>query len=494
MMKVNYKSDFDVSLSLKNCQEKAVPFPECDWEIRFYTASKASAYVASCIGGEYVNCYRDNDRIHFVFDNHRLGKGILKWEPHFKFPNDIYNDRIQDVFGESVLDIELVSGNGDFECLSDIEVEVIPPFLNLRYEDLTEAEKEELQRPALEAASEAHRAAAEAIQAARQADSAADSAAEIETAISNAEAMREDAEQARVRAEQERATEFESWQTGIEGKADRTELSNILGNETEERIEDIEPGIVTEALRKVPQSLTPEEQDVVKKNIGMSKMELFCDLFSNAAGSYGYARMTDGEFDCELNGLTLTYDEAVAIYHQGTFDSRNSSGKNFTRRTNLPITASWGSGTIAESFNSDSFVMNVEVALLASKHSSSTRFAAYPVSIYDKPFGSKLVKIIGTIDFHFARAQINWFVNAVNLEEVQITRLAWSINLSSCSRLSLESFQYMIKEAYTNPESNHDRIITVHPDVYAKLTDESNTEWHKVLMDASAKNISFATV
>lgn len=466
MRKVNYKSDFDVSLSLKNCQEKAVPFPECDWEIRFYTVSKANAYVASCIGGEYVNCYRDNDRIHFVFDNHRLGKGILKWEPHFKFPNDIYDDRIQDVFGESVLDIELVSGNGDFECLSDIEVEVIPPFLNLRYEDLTEAEKEELQRPALEAASEAHRAAAEAIQAARQANSAADSAAEIETAISNAEAMREDAEQARVRAEQERATEFESWQTEL--------------NDT---------------LRKTPQSLTPEEQTVVKNNIGMSKMELFCDMFSNAAGSYGYARMTDGEFDCELNGLTLTYDEALAIYYQGTFDSRNSSGKNFTRRTNLPITASWGSGTIAESFNSDSFVMNVEVALLASKQSSSTRFAAYPISIYDKPFGyAKLVKIIGTIDFHFARAQINWFVNAVNLEEVRITRLAWSINLSSCSRLSLESFQYMIKEAYSNPESNHDRIITVHPDVYAKLTDESNTEWHKVLTDAAEKNILFSTI
>ena len=36
--------------------------------------------------------------------------------------------------------------------------------------------------------------------------------------------------------------------------------------------------------------------------------------------------------------------------------------------------------------------------------------------------------------------------------------------------------------------------ITVHPDVYAKLTDESNTEWHNVLMDAMAKNISIATV
>lgn len=35
--------------------------------------------------------------------------------------------------------------------------------------------------------------------------------------------------------------------------------------------------------------------------------------------------------------------------------------------------------------------------------------------------------------------------------------------------------------------------ITVHPSVYSKLTDESNTEWHKVLLDAAEKNITFAT-
>ena len=35
--------------------------------------------------------------------------------------------------------------------------------------------------------------------------------------------------------------------------------------------------------------------------------------------------------------------------------------------------------------------------------------------------------------------------------------------------------------------------ITVHPDVYAKLTDESNADWHALMASAAAKNITFAT-
>lgn len=514
MRKVNYRSDFDFVLRLLDCRGDDIGFPDYDWEARFYTrGNRANAYVASCKGGECVNCFNDGGRVHVVVNAPRLGLGELFVDFKASLPNSIYPDEHQDEMAPLSTGIELVRGAALCPCSADVEL--VLPYVKFRYEDLTDEERAELMRPAVEAAARAEevmrvaekaeserakqeeaRKGAEELRVSAEASrvEAEEARKAAEQGRVAAENGRVSAEEARVEAERERATEFESWQTELDGKANRTELSNILGNDTEGHIEAIEPGIVTEALRKVPQTLTPEEQAVVKGNIGVSKMELFCDLFSNAAGSYGYARMTDGEFDCELNGLKLTYEEAVAIYYQGTFDSRNSSGKNFTQRTNLPITASWASGTIAESFNSDSFVMDVEVALLASKHSSSTRFSAYPISIYNKPFWPRLVKIIGVIDFHFARAQINWFVNAVNLEEVQITRLAWSINLSSCSRLSLESFQYMIKEAYTDPGSNHDRVITVHPDVYSKLTDESNTEWHKVLTDASAKNISFATV
>ena len=136
MRKVNYKSDFDFLMKLKDASGKEVPFPECDWDAEFWTSSKPNAYRASCIGGEYVNCFREADgSIHFVFNCHRMGKGILKWEPHFRFPNGIYPDGIQDRFRKAQLDIELVDGDGD--DVTDIpEVEVYMPAVYLTAYDL----------------------------------------------------------------------------------------------------------------------------------------------------------------------------------------------------------------------------------------------------------------------------------------------------------------------------------------------------------------------
>lgn len=387
MRRINYKSDFDFILRLKDCADpdKTVPFPEGDFYIRFWTSSYVNYYAASCKNGEYVNCFRTEEgAMHFVFDNHKLGRGCLQWETRFELPNSLYPDGTQDIFRKATLDIELVDGDGD--CPTTAEIEAMSPYIKgpqgdkLTFEDLTEQDKAELIAP-----------------------------------------IREDIDKA------------------------------------------------------------------------LANKQLFCDLFNAAAGTYGYARFEDGDFDCELNKLKLTYEEAVAVYLDGAIDSLAIAGKWFRHRTNLPITATHAQGTIEQSFNSSFFEMNVEVANVATLNSTAY-FSAYPISIYYHPFGfAKLKKIIGTIDFHFARAQINWFVGAVNLEEVRISRLAWSINLSSCSKLSLESFQYMIKEAWTDPGSNHSRVITVHPDVYAKLTDETNTEWHQVLLDAAEKNINFAT-
>ena len=244
-------------------------------------------------------------------------------------------------------------------------------------------------------------------------------------------------------------------------------------------------------------------EDIVPQSGGkltltqQAKMALFVDMWNDACGSFGGYKpeqAPDAEHPYLLNELWLTYEEAVEVYLDGTFDSLASAGKRFIHRTNLPITAFHSQSTIEQSFNSTLFVFDVEVANVASLN-SSFYFSAYPISVYHKPFGyAKLRKIIGVIDLHFARSQINWFVGAVNLEEVRIARLAWSINLGSCSKLSLESFTYMIAEALGDAGNGHSRLITVHPIVYAKLTDESNTEWNAVLTAAAEKNITFATI
>ena len=129
MKPINYKSDFDLILRLETCvhnddgteERTDIGFPDCDFTATFWTASKVSTYVASCIGGQMKNCFNDNGRIHVVFDNHKLSKGQLKVELHTSLPNGIYPDGTQDIYEPHPLDIELVDGAG--ECPTRIEVE-----------------------------------------------------------------------------------------------------------------------------------------------------------------------------------------------------------------------------------------------------------------------------------------------------------------------------------------------------------------------------------
>lgn len=110
MKKINYKSDFDLIVRLKDCEGTEVPWPECDWDVTFWTSGMAS-YAASykSATGEYVNCFREADgSMHFVVDSHGLGIGVLKWQPHFALENPIYADGHQDIYAKKALGVELV--------------------------------------------------------------------------------------------------------------------------------------------------------------------------------------------------------------------------------------------------------------------------------------------------------------------------------------------------------------------------------------------------
>lgn len=126
MTQINYKSDFDFILVLKDCQGKEVGWPDYDWTAKFYTTNKANAYTASCVGGECVNCLNDNGRIHIVVNSPRMGLGQLNAELLAKLPNNVYPDGTQDVYDPQPLDIELVTGPGD--NATEIEVELTVPY------------------------------------------------------------------------------------------------------------------------------------------------------------------------------------------------------------------------------------------------------------------------------------------------------------------------------------------------------------------------------
>lgn len=279
----------------------------------------------------------------------------------------------------------------------------------------------------------------------------------------------------------------------IPSAAPRDELSNIIGTPTEGKIEEIEPTLVTEALRKVPQTLTPQEQAQVKANLNISKMELFCDLFNASAGNAGYARMVNGVFDGMLNGLPVTYEEAVRIYslcagwcgNVGRNSATAALSRDLGIRTALPIY--YGAG-------------DIELVLSGFAHSNySIEVINFVVNAPNNATNAidygffrcmKLRRIEGVIYLRSTAKLSCAFDWCYALETVKIHSLASNLDLRDCRVLSLESLRFMVDYSrVTNAIT-----ITVHPDVYAKLTDEANTEWHQVLIDAAAKNITFATV
>lgn len=409
-MKKFYKSDFDFILRLKDCKNKdiAVPFPECDWEIRFYTEAKNYFYIASFRKGIYTNCFPTEDGgIHFIFHNHRLGVGTLKWEPHFEHPNDIYPDNIQDLFSKEQLGIELVDGPGD--CPTSAELEIIAPFIKgdkgdkLTYSDLTDADKADLIAP-----------------------------------------IKDDIDKA------------------ITEKADRTELSNVIGD-----ITSFEDDGQFEAVTGFTRA------DL--------KLDLFIDLFNAAAGSngrYDPEHAPDKEHPFLLNGLWLTYAEAVEVYvswHKGVH--QNEALAKFAVRTNMPFRTQWNS--VLERYAQGN--VTVEVLYLPMVLVGNQCMQAF--------YGCANLRKVYGLSHLRTNIDSTTFQGCSKLEYVGITHLRGNLDLRWSPLLDAESLRFIVSNA-VNPSAI---TITVHAEVYAKLTDPALAEWSGLIADAAAKNITFIT-
>ena len=102
----------------------------------------------------------------------------------------------------------------------------------------------------------------------------------------------------------------------------------------------------------------------------------------------------------------------------------------------------------------------------------------------------KLRKILGPISMASVSNVAHMFEGCSALTNVHLQYLRQNLDLSSCPKLDLDTFQYML----IDPRNNSTNIaVTVHPDVYAKITNDTNTEWHALLAAAEAKNITFVT-
>ena len=227
--------------------------------------------------------------------------------------------------------------------------------------------------------------------------------------------------------------------------------------------------------------------------IQKSKHALFDDMWIAAGHEAGFHytsidKISDPTHPYVCNEVHLTYDEAQEVMVVSTPDI------NMYRRDSI------NAKTII--YRCNGYSQNHRTNVLSSKGgfiTSCHNILALRVSTdYNE-----MVCNAGDILFWNCRALVNVYgvinISAVNaviytilpaLVNVKFKGLKANFGLPDSPLLSLDSLSYLV----TNAANGTTAItVTVHPTVYAKLTDTSNTEWHAVLTAAVAKNISFAT-
>lgn len=229
--------------------------------------------------------------------------------------------------------------------------------------------------------------------------------------------------------------------------------------------------------------------------------KVFDDMWLAAVGTYGsidYTHVEEGvSRPYYLNTLWLTYEEAIKVTEAKpprTPILTDYLNEDSGVRTNLPLRdmPSGGGGadsdhvTISRAFNAP----DLEVVNLATDR---FRFTGYYGFI--KAFnGAKLHTILGNINFFDSGvvadgSSYNCTMFGPVLVNVKIDQLDRNLQLFS-PVISLESLQYMLQHS-SAPAKGF--TLTVHPTVYAKITDTANTEWHALLDLAASKNVNIAT-
>lgn len=108
-------------------------------------------------------------------------------------------------------------------------------------------------------------------------------------------------------------------------------------------------------------------------------------------------------------------------------------------------------------------------------------------------FCRSVKKIIGIINVaSVTTGMATTFYACDVLESVQLKGLQCNLFIGQSPKLSLASLQYLVTNASASIPASAPITVTVHADVYAKLTDTAQTDWHAVLTAAAAKNIAFA--
>lgn len=196
----------------------------------------------------------------------------------------------------------------------------------------------------------------------------------------------------------------------------------------------------------------------------------------------------------ELNGLTdITEEEMKVIYVQTNHITRQTNfmaslAKTNSIRTNYPLKVIGGYRQI------DIHAMFAEcVSLEVAALGINVNTIIYPSDTsYLFKNCKKLKEVIGIIRMDYTSSSSKYeqmFYQCFALVSVSLRGVKYDISFSNSPLISLESLQYLI----TNAANTSPITVTVHADVYTKIQDETQTEWHALIASAQEKNITFAT-
>jgi hypothetical protein len=249
-----------------------------------------------------------------------------------------------------------------------------------------------------------------------------------------------------------------------------------------------------------------------------AKRAVFNDLFNsegNICNRSHSSRPVSAKYDPEnapdashpywCNKIWLTYEEAMDAYNHRLAPSESPAG---AIRQCVPLrTAICSLHTmLGEKLSfSGTFhgLSKLEVARLSTNDIQGVGVSNMRGAFFDC---LKLKEIMPTI-IDSTDSSLSWhtaFSRCAELESFQIKELRHNLNLKDSPKLSLATMQYLVNNASTEITAGSPVVVTVHADVFAKLTGDTTNEaaaaltddekaaWAAVLEAACAKNISFA--
>ena len=488
MTKIPYHEDFP--LRIRFGAVAGVPslgVPDFDFTVRLMAC--ASEFFAGRKDGSLYNCRIEDGDLIVVCDNHGLLPcAELRCEIIYHIPDSEMPDGVRDVPKSYDTGISLTVDQRD---ASEAEFTAMLPYIKgekMTYADLSDADKDDLRRPAVEAAGEVRRTSvdecakmAECRDAASAATSAAlraaQSADDARVAVESTESSVKDAESERVAAETQRAERFDAVESRM---ADAIADLGVIAADAS----------AAEADRAAAEESRAAQFSTYGEEIDRAKRAVFDDLWTTAWGAYGGIDRTraDGHI-YHGNGVYMTYEEAIEVWRtQSTSLTPNLSYSSFRNnqkiRTVFPIMWNYNGaklGMVCSFFN----CIKIEVICFAQ--------AGILPSFEGQVFlGCKMLREIrGVLNMANQNGAIheNNFYECYALQEIRLKGLKVNLPIKTTAVLSAASLKYMVENSANGTK---EITITVHPDVYAKLTDETNEEWSAILATALSRNILFA--